>query len=54
MGICLVDSSGRLCKAIVEAHDGTVRLESDDGRGATFLVELPFLPAPVAAGATMP
>ncbi|MBI5597613.1 MAG: ATP-binding protein [Elusimicrobia bacterium] len=30
-----------LVKAVVERHDGTVGVESEPGRGATFLVELP-------------
>jgi signal transduction histidine kinase len=38
----------RICKAIVDAHDGTIRVRSDEGRGATFRVELPLRAAPVA------
>jgi signal transduction histidine kinase len=34
-----------ICKEIVELHGGTIRAESDEGRGATFVVWLP-LPRP--------
>jgi signal transduction histidine kinase len=30
-----------ITKRIVEAHGGTIHVESDVGRGATFVVELP-------------
>lgn len=35
-----------LVKYLVEAHGGTIRLESETGRGSTFGVCLPALPAP--------
>jgi signal transduction histidine kinase len=33
-----------ICKQIVEAHDGTIRYESNQGRGSIFIVELPQMP----------
>jgi heavy metal sensor kinase len=33
-----------ICRAIVEAHGGTITVESAQGRGATFIVELPRVP----------
>jgi signal transduction histidine kinase len=38
-----------LCLEIVEAHGGTIRVESQPGRGAAFLMELPVEIPPVAA-----
>ncbi len=38
-----------IVKKIVDAHDGSVRVESDRGRGARFLVELPLDARPHAA-----
>ena len=32
-----------ICRRIVEQHSGTIRVESQSGRGTTFLVELPVL-----------
>jgi signal transduction histidine kinase len=43
-----------IVRAIVEGHDGTIAIDSEVGRGTTFVVELPLRPvqdAP-AAGAT--
>lgn len=43
-----------ICKSFLEAHEGSIRVESAPGQGATFIVELPspsrpaLAPAPVA------
>ncbi|MDP2627274.1 MAG: ATP-binding protein [Candidatus Rokubacteria bacterium] len=42
-----------LCRGIVESHEGSIRLESEPGRGATFTIELPAAP-PGAPGAEAP
>ena len=34
-----------LVKAIAEAHDGTVGVESEFGQGSTFVITLPILDA---------
>jgi PAS domain S-box-containing protein len=34
-----------ITQAIVEAHDGTIAVDSDEGRGSTFTVRLPLRPA---------
>ncbi|MEW5854789.1 MAG: AAA family ATPase [Myxococcota bacterium] len=39
-----------ICRGIVEAHRGTIRVESEPGEGATFIVELPCVPPAPAAG----
>ena len=35
-----------ISRAIVEAHDGGIEVESAPGTGTTFRVELPFVPTP--------
>jgi two-component system sensor histidine kinase BaeS len=34
-----------ITRSIVEAHDGRIRVESVEGAGTTFVVELPLTPA---------
>ena len=31
-----------VCKRLVELHDGTITVESDEGRGARFILKLPM------------
>ncbi|MBZ4418354.1 ATP-binding sensor histidine kinase [Myxococcus sp. RHSTA-1-4] len=38
-----------ICRRIVEAHGGSIRVESHPAQGATFTVELPRMPPPEAA-----
>ncbi|MFQ5520720.1 MAG: response regulator, partial [Candidatus Methylomirabilia bacterium] len=43
-----------LCQGVVETHGGAIRVESEPGRGAAFVIELPVLKPPqaeLAAGA---
>jgi len=37
---------------VVEAHGGSIRVESEPRRGATFIVELPTVPEPADTAAT--
>ena len=39
-----------IARHIVEAHGGRIRLESEEGRGSTFFVELPAVGAAVTPG----
>jgi signal transduction histidine kinase len=34
-----------LARQVVDAHGGTIAVESELGQGATFIVELPYAPA---------
>jgi len=38
-----------ICKAIVDGHGGTIRVERTFGGGATFIVSLPAHPGVVSA-----
>ena len=31
-----------LCRTIIEAHDGNLRVESEEGSGSTFFLEIPM------------
>jgi CheY-like chemotaxis protein len=35
-----------LCRSIIEEHGGTITVESEPGRGTTFLISLPVRPRP--------
>jgi signal transduction histidine kinase len=41
-----------LTRAIIEAHGGTIRVESKVGRGSRFLFTLPLAPPKITAGET--
>ncbi|MBV8846437.1 MAG: response regulator [Bryobacterales bacterium] len=43
-----------IAKMLVELHSGTIRVESEIGRGSTFFVTLEFDPAPAAPAAASP
>jgi two-component system sensor histidine kinase/response regulator len=43
-----------VARRIVEAHEGSIRAESEPGRGSTFVVTLPALETPPAASAGAP
>ncbi len=43
-----------ICKALVELHQGTIRVESPgEGKGATFIIELPVAPSVLPATDTL-
>ena len=33
-----------ICHGIIKQHDGQITVESDEGHGATFVIELPITP----------
>ena len=35
-----------ICRSLVEAHGGTIRVDSEEGRGTTFTYEVPIEPRP--------
>jgi two-component system, sensor histidine kinase and response regulator len=43
-----------IARDIVAAHDGTITVESDEGRGSTFKIWLPLRPAPVPGTEIVP
>ncbi len=43
-----------LCREIIEAHKGRIRVESVMGKGTTFTLKLALAPAPVVPAGTPP
>lgn len=43
-----------LCKDVIEAHQGRIRVESTPGAGTTFTLKFPLVAAPNFAGASSP
>jgi signal transduction histidine kinase len=41
-----------LCREIIEAHKGRIRVESAVGKGTAFTLKLPLVPAPASAMVT--
>jgi signal transduction histidine kinase len=39
-----------ICRKIVERHGGSIRVESESGKGATFIIRLPVTQSRCEAG----